>query len=125
MSTRLSRSEREKIIINHLKGISTPGYEVKECSNGKYLVKQVAVVEVEEEDVNEQPQEEIVQEDIVQEEPPPTVDHSKRSIKKQNARELLDQLSQMLSDSDDDKVDMTYYQPRGDNTTWTRRRLRF
>ena len=125
MSTRLSRSEREKIIINYLKGISTPGYEVKECSNEKYLVKQVAVVEVEEEDVNEQPQEEIVQEDIVQEEPPPTVDHSKRSIKKQNARELLEQLSQMLSDSDDEKVDMTYYQPRSDNTTWTRRRLRF
>ncbi len=118
MSSKLSRSEREKIIINYLKGVSTPGYEVKECSNGKFLVKQVPI-EVEEEEVNEQPQEEIVQEEL------PQVDHSKRSLKKQNARELLEQLSQMLSDSDDEKVDMTYYQPRSDNTTWTRRRLRF
>ena len=51
---RLTKSEREKIIIDFVKGKPTPGYEVIELSNGKYQVKEVKiVVEVEEEDQDE------------------------------------------------------------------------
>ena len=51
---RLTKSEREKIIIDFVKGKPTPGYEVVELSNGKYQVKEVKIiVEVEEEDQEE------------------------------------------------------------------------
>ena len=37
--SRLSKSEREQIIIKYLKNQETPGYQVIECKNGKYQVR--------------------------------------------------------------------------------------
>lgn len=49
MTKRLTRTERESIIINHFKGKDTPGYEVSKLSNGKYKITKKPI-EIEEED---------------------------------------------------------------------------
>ena len=123
---RLTKSEREKIIIDFVKGKPTPGYEVIELSNGKYQVKEVKiVVEVEEEDQDE-PE---LQEPVEQVSTP----HPKRQNRsgKQNALELLKQLTAIMEDDDDEEPnyeEMTYQQPSRPlnlNQNWNRKRLRF
>ena len=129
---RLTKSEREKIIIDFVKGKPTPGYEVIELSNGKYQVKEVKiVVEVEEEDQDEpelQDPVEQVSQSVQQVQPHPKP--SKRSGK-QNALELLKQLTAIMEDDDDEEPnyeEMTYQQPSRPvnlNQNWNRKRLRF
>ena len=123
---RLTKSEREKIIIDFVKGKPTPGYEVIELSNGKYQVKEVKiVVEVEEEDQDE-PE---LQEPVEQVSTP----HPKRQNRsnKQNALELLKQLTAIMEDDIDEEPnyeEMTYQQPSRPlnlNQNWNRKRLRF
>ena len=46
---KLTRRERERIIFEYLKGQPNPLYDVKETSNGKYVVSQKKI-EIEEED---------------------------------------------------------------------------
>ena len=68
-SLKLTKSERERIIFNHLKGIEDPIYEVSQTKYGKYLVRPKQI-EVEEEAVNEEP-EELEEESITESEPEP------------------------------------------------------
>ena len=120
MSKRLTRAQRETIIIDFINGKETPGYEVKENSNGKFTVKAKPAkikIEVEEEDVNEgvddmeanglaPPQKETPKQkssrsdlddmEEVEYESKPRVNRSK-----QNARELLKQLQQLLNEEDE------------------------
>ena len=134
---RLTKSEREKIIIDFVKGKPTPGYEVIELSNGKYQVKEVKiVVEVEEEDQDEPELQEPVEQVST---PHPTI--KRRSGKqdglltrqggRQNALELLKQLTAIMEDDDDEEPnyeEMTYQQPSRPvnlNQNWNRKRLRF
>ena len=126
---RLTKSEREKIIIDFVKGKPTPGYEVIELSNGKYQVKEVKiVVEVEEEDQDEPELQEPVEQ--VSQQVQPHTKSSKRSGK-QNALELLKQLTAIMEDDDDEEPnyeEMTYQQPSRPlnlNQNWNRKRLRF
>lgn len=131
MSNKLSRAQREKLIFDHLKGLPTPGYDVTECSNGKYLVKPIRIeVEEEEEDEENEDNDDTTNEDSESSSEEHIMHRSptRRSLRKQNARELLEQLSQILSDDDDDDIDMTYVQPPpriNSNVSWHRRRLRF
>ena len=123
MSTRLSRSEREFIIGSYLKGKPVAGYDVIECANGKYRVK-AKPFEVEEDEPEPEPpvkDEPVQQVDIVQEssdEPEPVKPKPKQKMTKQDARQLLKQLNEMLSD---DEPQRGPQQPRN----WTRRRLKF
>ena len=123
MSTRLSRSEREFIIGSYLKGKPVAGYDVIECANGKYRVK-AKPFEVEEDEPEPEPpvkDEPVQQVDIVQEssdDPDPVKPKPKQKMTKQDARQLLKQLNEMLSD---DEPQRGPQQPRN----WTRRRLKF
>ena len=134
---RLTKSEREKIIIDFVKGKPTPGYEVIELSNGKYQVKEVKiVVEVEEEDQDEpEPSAPIelppaLTGEQLSQEPTPHPKRQNRS-NKQNALELLKQLTAIMEDGDDEEPnyeEMTYQQPSRPmnlNQNWNRKRLRF
>ena len=120
-----------------MKGKPTPGYEVIELSNGKYQVKEVKiVVEVEEEDQDEPELQEPVEQVST---PHPTI--KRRSGKqdglltrqggRQNALELLKQLTAIMEDGDDEEPnyeEMTYQQPSRPlnlNQNWNRKRLRF
>lgn len=112
---KLTRQEREKVIIQHIKGNPTPGYEVQERPNGKYLVK---VVEPPMDDFE-------IEEEDEQESPPP----------RQNARELLRQLSELIDNNAEDNPQPTYAPANRtptystDRTTaptnWNRKRLCF
>ena len=134
---RLTKSEREKIIIDFVKGKPTPGYEVIELSNGKYQVKEVKiVVEVEEEDQDEPELQEPVEQEST---PHPTIKRRSskqdglltRQGRRQNALELLKQLTAIMEDDDDEEPnyeEMTYQQPSRPvnlNQNWNRKRLRF
>ena len=142
MSKRLSRAQREAIIIDYLNKKETPGYEVKENSNGKFLVKALPQpkietpppqpkIEIEEEDINEEPSlEENGLEEVKYEQP---LIQPKRS--KQNAKELLRQLQQLLVEQDeaeDDEEELPPQQQQGQfiekrynpgPQNWKRRRL--
>ena len=50
--SKLTRRERENIIINSVKGKLTPGYEVSLMENGKYKITRKPI-EIEEEDFKE------------------------------------------------------------------------
>ena len=126
---KLSRSERERIILEHVKGNPTPGWEVIERSNGKYQVKEKPI-EIEEEEEEEPDAEESDDtgaiNTVAKDEPMPT-----RSPK-QNARELLRQLSELLEAEEEPepetkiRTDLTYQQPTHPiaNINWARRKLR-
>ena len=142
---RLTKSEREKIIIDFVKGKPTPGYEVVELSNGKYQVKEMKIiVEVEEEDQEEQKEDDTLTgsagecsgRPLFEKTPPvgkPPVQQPKppRGSNKQNALELLKQLTAIMEDDDDEQLsyeEMTYQQPSRPvnfNQNWNRKRLRF
>ena len=130
MSKRLSRAQREQIIINYLNHKETPGYEVKENSNGKFIVRAIKEKEleqsekeleqsklrdlVEEEEVNEK---EFERSEIRGNETIPTnakqFERSERNFErseidlprnKQDARELLRQLTQLLDEKEDETM---------------------
>ena len=118
--SRLTKSEREQIIIKYLKNQETPGYQVIECKNGKYQVRVKPEPELKFEVEEDTPEE-------AEEEAKPV--HSKTSSK-QNARKLLAQLSELMteaSEEDDNEDEGIYYNgpsnpPRPQ--TWERKRLR-
>ena len=120
--SRLTKSEREQIIIKYLKNQETPGYQVIECKNGKYQVRVKPEPELKFEVEEDTPEE-------AEEEPEVKPVHSKTSSK-QNARKLLAQLSELMteaSEEDDNEDEGIYYNgpsnpPR--HQTWERKRLR-
>ena len=110
MSTkRLSKAQREDIIINHLNGKETPGYEVKENTNGKFIVKAIPKIEaepiknnieIEEEEINDEESFSHEEERKIEDNMSKTF--SQKSFRgKQNARELLRQLSQLLVEDEE------------------------
>lgn len=118
---RLTRAEREKIILDFVKGKQTPGYEVVERPNGKYLVKEKPI-EIEEEDEEEAP------------EPVPPPKRTRTTMParttKQNARQLLQQLSELIDEQEEsDEPPEPVFDPSPRMPTapvnWNRRRLRF
>ena len=109
MSDKLTRSQRQQIIFNHLKGKDDPLYEVIETNNGKYIVRPKQF-ELEEETINEPQHEEVEEEEeeTINEPPPkpvarPKTDRHKRT--KQEARRILDALTNLIKDSSDDEDD--------------------
>lgn len=140
MSSHLTKSERESIIFNHLKGKKTPGYNVIEHPNGKYTVKPIPI-EMEEEDIDEDTdedtEEQIEEEEVIDKKPHRVF----KSRTKQNARKLLEQLTRIMdedseddNDNDNDNNKNEYeestgqyiqkiYKPGPQN--WNRRRLVF
>jgi len=130
MSNRLSRAQRESIIIDFINGKETPGFEVKEnASNGKFIVKRIKVdpipevknrvIEIEEEDINEENDK--VQSDDEYE----SLTKPIKIRSKQNARELLRELSQLLNDEDEDPQKGQYIEKRYNPgpQSWKRRKL--
>lgn len=109
MTSKLSKQKREEIIINHIKGTPDPHYIVTESKNGRYTVK-MKPFEIEEEEEPEAAVDEDQDVEVERDEQP--------RPKKQNARQLLEQLASMLSDDDDDP-------PQQSQRGWNRRRLRF
>ena len=123
-SKRLTRAQREAIIIDYINGKETPGYKVIENANGKFTVRTIKeapkpietkpVFEIEEEDANDNVNENDNQNDNKNDsdtdyETQSSSSQSERSLKqpvinrsKQNARELLQQLSQLLNGDDDE-----------------------
>ena len=139
---KLTKSEREKIIFNHLKGIEDPLYEVSQTKYGKWIVK-AKQIQLEEE---EQPEQET--EDEEQPEPVKKPVYDKAEAKrerrrknrhaKQDAKRILDALTNLInsnngSDSSDDEqqqairapplVEPNNYNPGP--LTFRRNRLRF
>ena len=121
--SRLTKSEREQIIIKYLKNQDTPGYQVIECKNGKYQVRVKPEPELKFE-VEEDTPEEAEEED----EPEVKPVRSKTSSK-QNAKKLLAQLSELMNETSEDETENegVYYNgpsnpPRPQ--TWERKRLR-
>ena len=109
MSDKLTRAQRQQIIFNHLKGKDDPLYEVIETNNGKYIVRPKQF-ELEEETINEPQHEEVEEEEeeTINEPPPkpvarPKTDRHKRT--KQEARRILDALTNLIKDSSDEYSD--------------------
>ena len=109
MSKRLSRAQRESIIIDFINHKETPGYQVIENTNGKFIVRALK----EEPKVVKQPpkpsfeMEEEVNEEVneQQEEDEEAPQATKKNVidhigSKQDARELLRQLSQLLDEGE-------------------------
>ena len=102
MSKRLTRAQRESIIIDFINHKETPGYQVIENTNGKFIVRALKEepkpvkpkIEIEEEEVNEQQDED---EEAPQATKKNIIDHIGS---KQDARELLRQLSQLLDEGE-------------------------
>lgn len=88
--SKLTRRERENIIINSVKGKLTPGYEVSLMENGKYKITRKPI-EIEEEDIKEYSEDE---------QPEPI---------KQNINKTLKNIE--FSDSDSVEEQIKQYQP--------------
>ena len=121
--SRLTKSEREQIIIKYLKNQDTPGYQVIECKNGKYQVRVKPEPELKFE-VEEDTLEEAEEEDEPEVKPVRT-----KTSSKQNAKKLLAQLSELMNETSEDETENegVYYNgpsnpPRPQ--TWERKRLR-
>ena len=123
---KLTKSEREKMIFNHLKGIEDPLYEVSQTKYGKWIVK-AKPIEVEEEEVKESEQEpeEEEQEQIPQPIKKPTYDKAeakrerrrKNRRAKQDAKRILNALTNLInsnngSDSSDDEQPIEHQAPQ-------------
>ena len=99
---KLTRRERERIIFDYLKGQPNPLYEVKETSNGKYVVSQKKI-EIEEE---ERPEPAPARTP----EPKLTKQQIKRERRKQNRRakadayRILEQLNRLLNTNDEEPI---------------------
>ena len=132
MSKRLSRSQRESIIIDYLNHKETPGYNVIENSNGKFIVRAIKEEHVEPKSIKEIQLEEEELEEPEPDNEEPHIEIPKVNRSKQNARELLKQLSDLLIEddinNDDDKKSQQQgqyierrYKPGPQN--WNRRKL--
>ena len=88
---KLTRRERENIIINSVKGKLTPGYEVSLMENGKYKITRKPIEIEEEEDIKEYSEDE---------QPEPI---------KQNINKTLKNIE--FSDSDSVEEQIKQYQP--------------
>ena len=142
---KLTKSEREKMIFNHLKGIEDPLYDVSQTKYGKWIVK-AKQIQLEEEEQPEQEPEEEEQEQIPQPIKKPTYDKAeakrerrrKNRRAKQDAKRILNALTNLInsnngSDSSDDEqqqairapplVEPNNYNPGP--LTFRRNRLRF
>lgn len=133
---RLTKTERETIIIKYLKGQKTPGYEVIECNNGKYQVRekklQVEVEEDEDESIDEQTmdeysngreyfQSETIDEQSEESQSGYEVHRTEEKPKpkpkkthKQNARKLLAQLQELMNNGEDETSE-DYSEEQTDN----------
>ena len=146
MSQRLSRSQRESIIIDYLNGKETPGYKVTENANGKFTVKHIKEIpkpiesevkpkfEIEEEDTNESESETKPNSKDDSDDDFQSLKQPPKQRSKQDARELLRQLSQLLNEDEDDQYSSQNqnsqgqfiekrYKPGPQN--WQRRKLVF
>ena len=107
--SKLTKSERERIIFNHLKGIEDPLYEVTQTKYGKYVVKP-KLIEVEEEEAINEPEQE---EETVNEPEPVKPINDRQSARrerrkrnrhaKQNAKRILDALTNLINSNNDDE----------------------
>ena len=120
--SRLTKSEREQIIIKYLKNQDTPGYQVIECKNGKYQVRVKPEPELKFEVEEDSPEAE-------DEDEPEVKPVRSKTSSKQNAKKLLAQLSELMNETSEDETENegVYYNgpsnpPRPQ--TWERKRLR-
>ena len=120
--SRLTKSEREQIIIKYLKNQDTPGYQVIECKNGKYQVRVKPEPELKFEVEEDTPEE-------AEEDEPEVKPVRSKTSSKQNAKKLLAQLSELMNETSEDETENegVYYNgpsnpPRPQ--TWERKRLR-
>ena len=143
MSQRLSRSQRESIIIDYLNGKETPGYKVTENANGKFTVKRIKEVpnpieseakpkfEIEEEDANESESETKPNSKDDSDDDFQSLKQPPKQRSKQDARELLRQLSQLLNEDEEDQKELKtpkeyqYLEKRHPSwtTNWQRKKL--
>lgn len=116
MVTRLTRSERERLIFDFIKGKPTPGYEIIQQDNGKYRIK-VKPIEIEEEEESEK---EIETEKEIKESEP---QRPKRM--KQDVNELLANKSIEINSSQDPPVSQTPSQtfPQSNYKSYKRKKL--
>ena len=136
MSTkRLTRSQREDIIINHINGKDTPGYKVIENANGKFTVRVIKEskpietpkpkIELEEEDINEDSKD--INQDNLSDDNYESLKQPVKIRSKQDARELLQQLSQILNEDEPEPQASRYlekqYKPA--EQCWRRKKLIF
>ena len=113
MSKRLTRAQRENIIINYLNKKETPGYQVIEGLNGKFTVR---AIKEEPQPIEQPPKPKFeIEEEEINEQEAPRASHANDNIEKtkcderseepyrtkQDARELLRQLSQLLNEEDE------------------------
>ena len=120
--SRLTKSEREQIIIKYLKNQDTPGYQVIECKNGKYQVRVKPEPELKFEVEEDSPEAE-------DDDEPEVKPVRSKTSSKQNAKKLLAQLSELMNETSEDETENegVYYNgpsnpPRPQ--TWERKRLR-
>ena len=113
MSNKLTRSERERIVFNHIKGIDDPLYDVQETKYGKWLVKPKQI-QIEEEEEHQEP------EPVSQIKPTNDKQEAKRERRrrnrraKQDAKRILDALTNLISSNndDDESIDDQQQQPQ-------------
>ena len=147
MTDKLTRSQREQIIFNHIKGIDDPLYEVSQTKYGKWLVKPKKIQLEEEETVNESEPEEERDESLNNEPQPVKPTYDKQQAKrerrrrnrhaKQDAKRILDALTNLINsnnnESSDDEQMEEYRAPplvepnnfNPTNLSYRRRRLAF
>ena len=119
MTEKLKKSERERIIFQHLKGIDDPLYEVSQTKYGKWIVK-ARSIEIEEEEVKEpEPEEEEPEEQLTKLQPVKLASDKQQAKRerrkrnrhaKQNAKRILDALTNLINsnnngEDDDDSSD--------------------
>lgn len=114
MVTRLTRSERERLIFDFIKGKPTPGYEIIQQDNGKYRIK-VKPIEIEEEEESEKEKEIEIKES----------EHQKPKRVKQDVNELLANKSIEINSPQDPPVSQTPSQtfPQSNYKSYKRKKL--
>ena len=123
MTEKLKRSERERIIFNHIKGIDDPLYEVSQTKYGKWIVKAKPIEIEEEESINEELEiQPVVKAPIKQPEPKLTNDKqdAKREKRrrnrraKQDAKRILDALNNLISSNNEAYDELSDEEPVND-----------
>ena len=105
-TNKLTRSQRQTIIFNHLKGIEDPSYQVIETKHGRYIVKPKVIELEEEETINEPPP--IKEEETINEVQQVKPKDFKRKRAKQDAKRILDALTSIINDSSDEEPENDY-----------------
>ena len=121
VSSKLTKAQRENIIFKFLKtGEQDPLYEVQQTKYGKYFVKPKPI-ELEEEETKEpepsEEQEEEQEEEEEEEEEEEPIKRRKAKLKrnsraKQDAKRILEALTNIISSNNDDSSDEYYDRPR-------------